>query len=37
MAEALGCEMATDERQVIESSPPAAPTMYVGMDGTGGP
>jgi len=36
-AEALGCEIAADERQVLESSPPAAPTMYLGMDGTGVP
>jgi len=36
-AEALGCEIATDERQVIESAPPAAPTMYLRLDGTGVP
>jgi len=36
-AEALGGEIAADERQVIEPSPPAAPTMYLGMDGTGVP
>ena len=36
-AEALGAEMAADERQVIEPAPPSAPTMYLGMDGTGVP
>lgn len=36
-AEALGGEIAADERQVIEAAPPAAPTMYLGMDGTGVP
>ena len=36
-AEALGREIANDERTVIESSPPCAPTMYLGMDGTGVP
>ncbi|MGH2609303.1 MAG: ISKra4 family transposase [Tepidiformaceae bacterium] len=33
-AEALGREIAKDERRVVESEPPAAPTMYLGMDGT---
>ncbi len=36
-AEALGREIAQDERDVIEPSPPCAPTMYLGMDGTGVP
>jgi len=36
-AEALGREIADDERNVIEPGPPAAPTMYLGMDGTGIP
>ena len=36
-AEALGREIACDERAVVEPSPPAAPTMYLGMDGTGVP
>jgi len=36
-AEALGREIAGDERTAIESSPPSAPTMYLGMDGTGVP
>jgi len=36
-AEALGREIAKDERTVIETSPPCAPTMYLGMDGTGVP
>jgi len=36
-AEALGCEIAADERQAIEASPPAGPTMYLGLDGTGVP
>ena len=36
-AEALGREIAQDERSVIEPSPPCAPTMYLGMDGTGIP
>lgn len=34
-AEALGAEIAEDERQRVE--PPSGPTMYVGMDGTGVP
>jgi hypothetical protein len=37
MAEALGREIAQDERSVVEPSPPSAPTMYLGMDGTGVP
>ena len=36
-AKALGCEIAQDERSVVESSRPSAPTMYLGMDGTGVP
>jgi hypothetical protein len=36
-AEALGRAIAADERRVVEPSPPAAPTMYLGMDGTGIP
>ncbi len=36
-AEALGRETSQDERRVIESEPPMAPTMYLGLDGTGVP
>jgi len=38
-AEALGREVAADERCVVEPGPPAAvtPTLYLGMDGTGLP
>jgi hypothetical protein len=36
-AEALGREIAEDERHVIEPGAPSAPTMYLGMDGTGIP
>ena len=36
-AEALGREIAQDEKRVVEPCPPTAPTMYVGMDGTGVP
>src|SRR3989304_1159007 len=36
-AEALGREIAADERRLVEPEPPAAPTMYLGMDGTGVP
>ncbi len=36
-AEALGREIAADERRVLEPEPPPAPTMYLGMDGTGVP
>ena len=36
-AEALGREIAADERSVIEVSAPTAPTMYFGMDGTSVP
>ena len=39
-AEALGREVAEDERRVVEPPPsdePVAPTLYLGMDGTGVP
>lgn len=36
-AEKLGREIAEDERQVVDPSSPTAPTMYLGMDGTGIP
>ena len=36
-AEALGREIAGDERRVVEPEPPSAPTMYLGIDGTGVP
>jgi len=36
-AEALGREIAADERSMVEALPPSAPTMYLGMDGTGVP
>jgi hypothetical protein len=39
-AEALGREIASDERCVVEAPPPdepVAPTLYLGMDGTGVP
>ena len=36
-AEALGREIADDEREVVEPEPDAAPTMYLGLDGTGVP
>ena len=39
-AEALGREVAEDERRVVEPPPvdePVAPTLYLGMDGTGIP
>lgn len=36
-AEGLGREIAMDERNVVEPSVPCAPTMYLGMDGTGVP
>jgi hypothetical protein len=39
-AEALGVEIAADERSVVEEPPPEeviAPTLYLGMDGTGVP
>ena len=36
-AEALGREVAVDERETVEPAPAAAPTMYLGLDGTGVP
>jgi Uncharacterised protein family (UPF0236) len=36
-AEALGAEIAVDERQHVERMGKIAPTMYLGMDGTGVP
>ena len=36
-AEALGREVAADERDVAEPVPGPAPTMYLGLDGTGVP
>ena len=36
-AEALGREVAADEREVVAAEPGRAPTMYLGMDGTGVP
>ncbi len=36
-AEALGAEIAADERRCAEKMGEAAPTMYLGMDGTGVP
>ena len=36
-AEALGAEIATDERRCVEKMGAVAPTMYLGMDGTGVP
>jgi hypothetical protein len=36
-AEALGREIAADERERLEVEPPAAPTVYLGLDGTGIP
>ncbi len=36
-AEALGAEIATDERGCVERMGAVAPTMYLGMDGTGVP
>ena len=36
-AEALGRQVAADERSVAEPEPPGAPTMYLGLDGTGVP
>jgi hypothetical protein len=37
VAEALGAEIAVDERQQVENMGPLAPTLYLGMDGTGVP
>jgi hypothetical protein len=36
-AEALGRAIAADEQRVVTPDPPAAPTMYLGVDGTGVP
>jgi hypothetical protein len=36
-AEAVGRQIAYDERLVVEPEPVAAPTMYLGLDGTGVP
>jgi hypothetical protein len=36
-AEALGAEIAVDEHQQVEKMSQVAPTMYLGMDGTGVP
>ncbi len=36
-AEALGREIAADEQARVETVPPPAPTMYLGLDGTGVP
>jgi hypothetical protein len=36
-AEALGAEIAVDEKQQVERRGEVAPTMYLGMDGTGVP
>jgi hypothetical protein len=36
-AEALGAEIAVDEHQQVEKMSEGAPTMYLGMDGTGVP
>ncbi len=36
-AEALGAEIASDERTDVETMGDVAPTMYLGMDGTGVP
>ena len=36
-AEALGVEIAADERRCVEKMGEVAPTMYLGMDGTGVP
>ena len=36
-AEALGREVAADEREVAETVPSPAPTLYLGLDGTGVP
>ena len=37
VAEALGAEIAVDEQKYIEKTAPVAPTLYLGMDGTGVP
>lgn len=35
VAETLGAAIAADERQSVEKTAPPAPTLYLGMDGTG--
>jgi len=37
VAEALGTAIAADEHQSVEKTAPPAPTLYLGMDGTGVP
>jgi hypothetical protein len=37
VAEALGAEIALDERTLVERTAPSAPTLYLGLDGTGIP
>ena len=37
VAEALGAEIAVDERKEVEKTSPVAATLYLGMDGTGVP
>lgn len=37
VAEALGAEIVADERHSVEKAAPPAPTVYLGMDGTGVP
>ncbi len=37
VAEALGAEIAADEQKSVEKTGPGAPTLYLGMDGTGVP
>ena len=37
VAEGLGAEIAVDERKQVEKMSPVAPTLYLGMDGTGVP
>lgn len=36
-AESLGIEVGQDEYATVQSAPPCAPTMYLGLDGTGVP
>jgi hypothetical protein len=37
VAETLGAEIAADEQAIVEASLPSAPTLYLGVDGTGIP
>lgn len=37
VAEALGAEIASDERTSVQPGAPSAPTLYLGLDGTGIP